>query len=272
MFGFNGADPHVRGSLGPYVLGVLGGGERQAVERHMAGCLRCAAEASELSDVVQALALLPEHDIREFIVRFGAADPTPPQLPQAPPTAARPRRPAPAVALEPAADQRPAGRPRIMSRPWTGRGTLGRGRRRGTAPVGLAVLAVLLVLSVGIALGLTLGGSASNTPPTSITLAATASAADHVSGASLSVFVSGDGRQTSIRATVVGLQDGLPYQLLAVTSDGQASVVARWTGSPGAQDVTGSLAKPANTLAFFTVATLGGTPIVSAYLPRPSAS
>ncbi len=134
----------------------------------------------------------------------------------------------------------------------------------------VGVLAVVLILSIGMALGLALGRTTGAGPPAEITLAATASAADGTSGASLSVSFSGDAQRATIRATVAGLREGERYQLYAVASDGRTRVVCQWLGSRGAQDVGGSVALPANSLSFFTVTKVDGTTIVTAYLSRSS--
>jgi anti-sigma factor RsiW len=71
--GANEADPHLRDSLGLYLLGALAGDEREAVERHLACCVPCCAEASELGAVVDALALLSKDDVQELLVESATA-------------------------------------------------------------------------------------------------------------------------------------------------------------------------------------------------------
>jgi anti-sigma factor RsiW len=61
--GSDGSAAHVEDSLGPYLLGALGGVERDAVEAHLAWCESCLTEASELGAVVDALAVLPAADV-----------------------------------------------------------------------------------------------------------------------------------------------------------------------------------------------------------------
>ena len=117
------------------------------------------------------------------------------------------------------------------------------------------------------ALGVALGGPSGNSP-TNIRLDATASAEDDTSGASLSVYVSGDQHLVTVRATVSGLHDGGRYRLYAVTSDGRTWVVDEWLGSTGAQNLSGTVSVPVNTLAFFTVTEVDGGTVVSAYLNK----
>jgi hypothetical protein len=134
----------------------------------------------------------------------------------------------------------------------------------------LGGLAVVVVLSIGVVVGLLLGGGGGpgNGQPVRVTLAATA--ADPATGASMSVVVISHGNAVTVRATIAGLRAGVRYQLYAVTSDGQTSVVRVWIGAEGAQDVSGDLSVRADRLAFFSVTTTDGAPVVSAFLnPRP---
>lgn len=73
--GANEADPHVRESLGLYLLGALDGEERDAIERHLAGCPACCDEADELGTVADALALLPAPDVGQLIAESGLEEP-----------------------------------------------------------------------------------------------------------------------------------------------------------------------------------------------------
>jgi hypothetical protein len=133
--------------------------------------------------------------------------------------------------------------------------------------VSVGALAVVVVLSIGVLLGSSLGGSG-GPGPADVTLAATA--ADAVSGAELSVSVTGQRGGVSVRATVSGLVAGGRYQLYAVDRAGRTLVVAGWIGSSGAREVTGSLPVALEDLSFFTVTRGDGTPVVSAYLHHPS--
>jgi hypothetical protein len=270
---------HVGDSLGLYLLGALRGEERTALELHLAVCDRCRVEAEKFGTAADALALLSARDVQELMAEFEPPDAAAaPAAPPAPAAAATPppvavRRPAP---HRPANRPRPASRPRPANRPrpaGSGGALLRRlGDRRTRALAGIAGLATVLVLSVGMTLGLALARTGGAAPPAEITLAATASAADETSGASLSVSFFGDAQGSTIRATVAGLHEGERYQLYAVASDGRTRVVRQWLGSTGVQDVGGRIELPATTLSFFTVTKIDGTTIVSAYLTRSGPS
>jgi hypothetical protein len=91
----------------------------------------------------------------------------------------------------------------------------------------------------------------------------TASAVDHDTGASLSIVVKASGGGAQVQATVYGLRPEQQYQLFGVTTSGQTQVVSRWTGKAGANSVTGTVSSPPSGLAFFSVATVDGTPVVT---------
>jgi Putative zinc-finger len=263
-----GRGAHPRDAVSLYVVGALDGEEREAVEAHLAVCSDCLAEADELGRVAAALASLSDEDAHEIVADYLAE------------TAAR--QGIGGGALRSGA----AGPKRTTRRPAPGRSaTVWRGLRdrRTRALVAVVALASVVLLSIGAALGLMLdGGATDGVSPGQIPLAATAS--DPSTGAGLSVLVVGHGDTVTVRATVTGLRGGTRYQLYAVTSDGRTSVVCTWLGSPTAQDVGGDLGVPVNRLAFFSVVSADGTPVVAAVvtshasspiphpLPRPARS
>jgi hypothetical protein len=100
-------------------------------------------------------------------------------------------------------------------------------------------------------------------PGQSINPVLTASAVDHETGVSLSIVVTPNDAGARVQATVYGLRPDEEFQLIAVASDGQTQVVARWTGSAGANTVTGNVTGSSSRLAFFTVALPEGTPVVT---------
>jgi anti-sigma factor RsiW len=233
------SDPHLRDSLGLYLLGSLGPQEREEVEGHLTTCAACRAESDQLGEVVAALALLSEEEGREVVEEFGLFPPGPvgarsgivDVLPRslrhvAPP--AKPRR-----------------------------------ARSGRALVGIAGLVVVLLLSVGIFVAVY---NTHDTTATPVTLTLAATAVDTSTGATVSVVASGQDGRVTIRATVTGLHAGTTYKLYAVTSDGSTHVVTTWTGSENSQDVTGDLPVSPGQLSFFTVTLVDSTPVVSAYL------
>jgi Putative zinc-finger len=250
------AEPHIRESLGLYVLGALGD-ESDRVEQHLLGCPACQHDFDELTEAVAALTVLTPEDRRAILAEFGGPVPEPPG-PDAP---ARP----PVRAPRP--DRRSPGERRGPRRPTWLPARLRQRRTRLLLSIG--GLAAVVVLSIGVVLGSTLGGP-DGSGPTSVTLAATA--ADRVSGATLSVSVTGDRSGVTVRATVTGLVEGARYELYAVDRHGRTSVVSTWIGSSGVREVTGSVPVAPDDLSFFTVTQGDGSPVVSAYLHHPSAT
>ncbi|WP_405682793.1 zf-HC2 domain-containing protein [Streptomyces sp. NBC_00057] len=61
----HGEDPHVRQSLGAYVLDALTAGETRTVSRHLQSCDRCAADYMEVAEAVSLLALITVEDLLE---------------------------------------------------------------------------------------------------------------------------------------------------------------------------------------------------------------
>jgi anti-sigma factor RsiW len=78
------SDPHLRDSLGLYLLGSLDQRERDDVERHLAGCPDCRVESDQLGEVVAALALLSEEEGREVVEEFGVPSRPPTRTVRAP--------------------------------------------------------------------------------------------------------------------------------------------------------------------------------------------
>jgi anti-sigma factor RsiW len=267
VIGSRGEDAHVRDALGLYLLGALPDGEREHLEQHLARCAVCCAQADELGPAVDVFALISPRDARELVAEFGvAADP--PHLDAVPATRSASQADARSEPKPP--PRRPGGRGRP---PRLGARVVKHLRdRRSRALLELGALTAVVLLSIGIMIGSAIGGGGGGGAPTDIRLAATASAEDGTSGASVSVYVSGDQHGVEVRATVSGLREGTRYQLYGVTFDGRTWVVCQWLGSSGAQELSGQLQVPANTLAFFTVTEVNGATVVSAHLYRPSAA
>jgi anti-sigma factor RsiW len=239
----NGA--HVIPALGLYLLGALRDTEVAAVEDHLFHCPRCLREADALGPAVEALTLMQADEALELL---------PETAPPPVPSKAAPHSPA---------DRRPPNRPDPRA-----------SRHRRRALIAIGGLASVVVLTIGMALGLALGhggGGAAGGTPTGISMAA--AAADNTTGATLSVVVTAavDGG-TTVHATVSGLRDGERYELVAVTVDGTTSVVSVWLGATGARDLADDIPVAPTQLAFFAIARGDGTPVVSAYLPRPTPS
>lgn len=243
-------DPHVRFSLGLYLLGSLGPEDREVIEHHLASCHECQAESDELGEVVAALALLSEEEGREVVEQFG--------VPLAAHTGATStlttRRP---TLTRHAPPTRPAGRRT--------------GRLRPRSLLGIAGLVVVVLLSAGVFLSLTLGGTG-RAPSTPVDIVLAAAAADTTTGAGLSVIATGHDATVTVRATVTGLHHDTKYQLYLVTRDGTTRVLVTWVGSDAPQDVVGEAPVRIADLSFFTLTLSDGTAVVSAYLPRPTPS
>ena len=247
----------LRLSLGLFALGALPAEDASRVWEHLAGCAACRVRSAEFAQVIGALDLLTEEEVRGLTGEFGVIT-------------------AEAVAevaafAETAAVAKPVQRgQRSSTRPP---GTAGRRRwedARGRARIGwlagIGGLVVVVALTAGVLLGVTLGPSVPE-PAATATLALTGN--DSRTGASLSVFVSGRPNAAIVNATVVGLPRGTVYQLYAVTTAGRTYVVGRWVSSAPVQSVAGQVPVDTGALAFFAVAGLNGAPVVSAQILRP---
>ncbi|WP_327112028.1 zf-HC2 domain-containing protein [Streptomyces sp. NBC_01341] len=60
-----GDDPHVRQSLGAYVLDALAAGESAPVAAHLQRCAACAAAYVEVAEAASLLGLADEEDLLE---------------------------------------------------------------------------------------------------------------------------------------------------------------------------------------------------------------
>jgi Putative zinc-finger len=269
------ADEHVQLQLGLYVLGALTPEEHIAVDEHLARCAQCSAESEELAEVPPFLALITADDVDEL-----TREPRPPT-----PFRGRPVRTVPARATaatrapvtgDPALDG-PAGpngepdrgtgpgRPaRPTNRPSTPTpaGRPGRRSRGAGSRSRLVLSAIAVALVVGVAIGVWLRSS----DPVPITLAG--SDTNTVTGVSMSVTVVGHGDQSHVDASVRGLRSGGQYQLYAVDSHGQTSVVARWVAGVPPYAYSGDLQVSTDDLAFFTVTQSDGAVVVTVRVAR----
>jgi hypothetical protein len=240
-------DEHFRHSLGLFTLGALPLDEHLAVEVHLAQCAACRRECDELSDVPALLSLLSEEDIRALAVEFAPVERSGGSVCAGPPLVA-------------------AGNGGRRAEPRAGRGRGGRGRLAGspssTGRGRLLVAAITITLSVGVGIGAWLQASdGATTVPTTLSAVAT----DRVTGASVSIVVTGRDKGSHIEAVLSGLRTGVQYQLFAVTVHGRTVVVTRWLGADGRTTVAGDLDVAPQDLAFFTVAQIDGAVVVSAH-------
>jgi hypothetical protein len=242
-----------------YLTGGLVAEAELAFERHLGSCPRCLDECDRLGPLVTAMSEFDAGQIEAVL----AENPFPPAA--APfdvaPAGAGPTGVAPAGPVRPTAPPkggRPAGRP--------GRSQL---RRRLT----LSALAVVAVVSLGVALSLQSSDTTPGGGQTTIAPRPVAVTAEGVGGSvrlSVTVVARTD-RSTptsTITATIVGLPPGEQYRLYAVTSDAETHQVAEGTASAGTVRATGEFALPIDQLAFFAVTRLDGGTLVSARIIR----
>ncbi len=218
-------DGHVTEQLESYLLGMPFAVQQYEVEAHLLGCARCRAEADTLSELAVAMASLTPEDVRAIES-------------SRPPTGAARRNPDSAVREPSQPPTRPAGT-RPGSRPGARRN-----RVRGSA-VYAAVLVLGLVL--GAAGGLWISPDSINGVP------AGSESVDPGGRLSISLSDRDDGG-TDVRAVVVGLRPGVPYELIAVGRDGRNRTVARGVAAGGPQTLLGRLDGPAEGVLFFAVA------------------
>ena len=227
-----------------YVLGAVVPVDAELVERHLDECAECADLAAGLADVRDLLDQLDPADVARIVEKAGWE-----------PDAARsgtqgPRRPANRSDV-------PAGTGRSGSpRRWAPRM---RPRQR------LGLVAVALALVVGIGLGVTLAAR----PPVQVTMAG--SETSELTGASISVTVTGAGRECHLEARITGLLDQVSYRMYAVGIRGQTVLATEWIGASIPQTIAADVALPAQDLASITVATADDTVVVSVHVV-PTAS
>jgi hypothetical protein len=210
-------------------LGALPLDEYLDVEQHLAECADCRAECDELSDVPAMLSSLSTEDMRALADEFAPPERREPRTWLSGTRADRLRARMSVPALR-------GVRPRILA----------------------AAAAITLILGVGIGAWLQLspGGSA---PGTTLTVAATSQS----SGAKASIVVTGRDNGAHVEATLSGLDPGERYELLSVAEDGETAVAARWTGSDEVMTVVADVRFPPDELAFFTVAKLDGSVVLT---------
>ncbi|WP_411102808.1 anti-sigma factor family protein [Streptomyces sp. cmx-4-9] len=197
---------HEEELLGPYVLGVLDGGEARRVEDHMQGCLQCREEVTALREMERALGEVPDE---AFL------------------------------------DGPPQGGDLLLQRTLRQmRGERSGERRRRTALAGLAAAASLAaVFWAGARLGGADGApealppspspsvSAAPSPPPAGTRVA--SATDRVSGARMTVQMTPAARWVRVNAAVTGIPPGERCRLVVVAKDGTRTTAGGWVVGAG---------------------------------------
>lgn len=240
---------HADPTLSLYLLGVLQDEERIAFEAHLLECPECLAQCDQLGPVVSTMSLLGLADVDDAPAPAPEPTPTPAAAPPTP-VAAPPAPTAPSPTPTPARPHR-----------------VDPTRRRNWSRPQLVVLGLAVLMAIGIGgLGGFIAGRGQSTSPTSISLVAVGDGGE--SDASMSVFVLNRRDGVSVHATVIGLEAGARYRLLAVTAEGRTLVVTEWWGQEKAQEISGDLDVPASSLAFFSVIRTDGTQVMLARVER----
>ena len=215
---------HVRDQIDLYLTGALAPDEEQRVEEHLLLCPTCRTEADEFSVAAIAVAGLPAwvvNDIERASRATSAGTPAAPTVhgPQA----------AGSAGLHPTA--------------------------RPHRPLGRRVLAYAGVLLLGVVLGI--GGTALvNQHPDSRVPAAQVAAAG-TAGQFTVTATTGTGG-TDIRAVVVGLRPGKPFDLLTIGVNGHAYLTAHGTADGGPQTLVGTVPIAPDQIRFFAVIQTAG--------------
>ncbi len=212
-----GANPHVVDQLVEYFSGSLTAEEDAAVESHLLSCASCRAEYDELGPIALTMTLQSQ-----TTTEAAAPDRSPPA----------PRRPM---------DQPPRG----ASGP--GRGSRGEPGRPPPRAGLRRLLAYAAVLTVGAALGIgaTVIVTRSDAPPMQVV-----DDSQDISTDRMSVTLVETSGGTQVQAAAVGLRAGRGFQVVAVSTDGTAHVVATGVADGGLQSIVGTVPVPAADIVF----------------------
>jgi hypothetical protein len=122
--------------------------------------------------------------------------------------------------------------------------------------------------ATALALGVGIGVRLASTGPTVVTLAGTET--DTVTGATMSVTVTGADNEAHVNASMKGLPAGVEYELYAVDATGRTQVIDRWFGENSPYNYVGVLNVRADKLAFFTIRQMDGKVVVTVKVARSS--
>ncbi|WP_377269312.1 zf-HC2 domain-containing protein [Peterkaempfera sp. SMS 1(5)a] len=208
-------------SLGAYLLGALDGGERTALERHLAGCPRCREELVQLAPLPGLLRHTPFEELPETAVaaeevpRAGVATRTvPPPEPAAPPGPG-PARAAGRGASPPWAEMPP---PQAVVTPVSHRRGGRTGRLLTAASMGVAACAT------AVALGVTHGGGPAAQP-----VAATLAAADSTTHVAATAGLVRKAWGTQVELKLNGLPQDIRCSMVVHTRDGRTETGGTWS-------------------------------------------
>jgi anti-sigma factor RsiW len=211
-----GAQPHVVDQLVEYFSGSLTPAEDAAVESHLLSCAACRSEYDELGPIALTMTLQPQN--------AGEAPAGDRRTPA-------PRRPT---------DQAPRG----PSGP--GHGSRGDPSRRPRAGLRrFAGYAAILAIGAAIGVGATVVVHQSDTPPLQ-----NVDDSKDISTDRLSVTLVQTQGGTQVRAAAVGLRPGRGFQVVAVSADGKAHLVATGVADGGLQSIVGTVPVPASDIVF----------------------
>lgn len=212
-----GVQPHVVDQLVEYFSGSLTPAEDAAVESHLLSCAACRAEYDELGPIALTMTLQPQS-----AVDTAAPDRSTPA----------PRRPT---------DQahRGGSGPGRGSRGEPGRPPPRAGLRR------LARYAAVLVIGAALGVGATVLVNRSDTPALQNVDGSRDISTDRMSV----TLVEAEGG-TQVLAAAVGLRADRGFQVVAVSTDGEAYLVATGVADGGLQSIVGTVPVPASDIAF----------------------
>lgn len=214
-------------SLGAYLLGALDGGERSALERHLAGCPRCRDELVQLAPLPGLLRRTPFEELSETAaaaeesLRVGAAARTAPAPePAAPPGPGR-GRPGGGGAAPPYEELPPLP---AVAQPVSHR-RAGRGRRVLTAA---SVAVAACATGAAVYLGATRGDGPAAEP-----VAATLSATDTGTHVAATAGLVRKGWGTEVELKLAGLPQGVRCTMVVHTRDGRTETGGSWGSGHG---------------------------------------
>jgi anti-sigma factor RsiW len=232
-----GENGNAQSLLSLYAHGALPPDEVGAVKRHLADCPHCLGEHTHLNEITGLLALQSLDEVTAIHSQASSAS-------------AAPRSPS------------------LIAGAGTGTPTESRDRRRtnrASRPGWRAVTAVA-ACAAAVAIGATMVITFRRDGPAVVEVAEVATTS--APGRSLNITVTERNPGLAIRAVVVGLHPGIEFYLVAVSRDGRSLPIFRGIAAGGPQTVVGELDVALEEIAFFTVAHVDGSLLMSARLSK----
>jgi hypothetical protein len=238
-----GDDEHPEFELGLFALGALNADEEHEILVHLAECDACRTECDDLGDAALFLSLLPRDRVRQIVDSSA--------------------QPVSGVTAVPQARNRPAVPPRF-STPTLRAGAAWLAPKRTRLAVAAAILGAAIASGVGVGMWL----ESSRDGGVLITTVS-ATATNDATGATAAIQVQPDAHgRYQLQAIVVGLQPGVEFQLTATRRSGRTDVIFRGVAAGGRQTITATTFVPPDEVAFFTVAQLDGSIVVTVPVQR----